>query len=62
LSHITDDGGYTYLRYESYLMLGDAGGVDMRVGDLESDPETLDRLQRIWIEYQKNLGETIFRV
>jgi hypothetical protein len=29
---------------------------------LETDPEKLNRLQRIWVEYQKKLGEEVFSV
>lgn len=59
--HITDDGGYSYRKYETFLMPKD-GMLDMRTGELETDPETLNRLQRIWVEYQKKLGETVFSV
>lgn len=36
--------------------------MDMRTGELETDPDKINRLQRIWVEYQKNLGETVFSV
>jgi hypothetical protein len=59
--HITDDGGYTYRRYDSYLMPGD-GTIDMRTVALETDPDILNRLQRIWVVYQQRLDETVFSV
>jgi hypothetical protein len=59
LRHITDDGGYSFHTFESYLM---PEGVDIRTGELETDPEKLNRLQRIWVEYQNKLGEEVFSV
>lgn len=59
--HITDDGGYSYRKYENFLMPKD-GMMDMRTSEFEADPEKLERLNRIWVEYQKKLGETIFSV
>jgi len=59
--HITDDGGYTYRKYDSYLMPGN-GTIDMRTIALETDPEKLNRLQHIWVVYQQRLGETVFGV
>jgi hypothetical protein len=59
--HITDDGGYTYRKYDSYLMPGD-GTTDMRTVALETDPDKLNRLQRIWVVYQQRLDETVFSV
>ena len=59
--HITDDGGYTYRKYDSYRMPGN-GTIDMRTVALETDPEKLNRLQRIWVVYQQRLGETVFSV
>jgi hypothetical protein len=59
--HITDDGGYTYRKYDSYLMPGDSS-TDMRTVALETDPEKLKRLQRIWVVYQQKLGETVLSV
>jgi hypothetical protein len=34
----------------------------MRTGEQETDPEKLNRLQRIWVEYQKKLGKEVFSV
>jgi len=59
--HITDDGGHTYRRYDSYLMPGD-GTTDMGTVALETDPDKLNRLQRIWVVYQQRLDETVFSV
>ena len=59
LQHITEDGGYTYQQVESYLL---EEGVEKRLGSIETDPGKLDALQRIWIAYQKTLGEPIFSV
>ena len=59
--HITDDGGHTYRRYDSCLMPGD-GTIDMRTAALETDPDKLNRLQRIWVVYQQRLDETVFSV
>ena len=44
----------------SILLNGE--GVHKRRVALETDPEKLSRLQSIWIEYQKKLGETVFSV
>jgi hypothetical protein len=59
--HITDDGGYTYRKYDSYLMPGN-GTIDMRAVALETDPDKLNRLQRIWVVYQQRLDQTVFSV
>ncbi|SRR6266851_7575043 len=59
LQHITDDGGHSYRQVTSYMM---EAGVEKRAGASETDPERLNRLQRIWVEYQKTLGETVFSV
>jgi len=61
LKHITDDGGYTYQKFDSYWMVGD-GTVDMRTVEFETDAEKLNRLHRIWVEYQKKLDEEVFSV
>ena len=58
LQHITDDGGQTYKKYESFMLLG-SGALDMRIGEVETDPEKLNRLQKILVEYQKKLGEEV---
>jgi hypothetical protein len=60
LDHITEDGGYSYLKFESFFMVD--GTMDMRTGELETDPEKLNRLQTIWVEYQKQLGQQVFSV
>jgi hypothetical protein len=60
LKHITDDGGYSFQKYDSYLMLD--GTIDMRTAVLEEDLEKLNRLQRIWIEYQKKTSDEVFSV
>jgi hypothetical protein len=36
--------------------------AEWRKAALEADPERLQRLSRIWVEYQKKLGEDIFSV
>jgi len=59
LQHITEDGGHSYHQVKSY---GTEDGIEKRKGTLETDPERLNRLQRIWIEYQKALEETVFSV
>lgn len=61
LEHITDDGGYSFKQVENYLML-DGSGIDKATGELETDPAKLNRLQKIWVAYQKRLGETVFSV
>jgi hypothetical protein len=60
-NHITEDGGFTYLKFDSFIMPAE-GTVDMRANALETDPEKLSRLQKIWVEYQKQLGEEVFSV
>ena len=55
LNHITEDGGYSYQPFESFIMQD--GTMEMRMAEFESDPEKLNRLNRIWIEYQKKQGE-----
>ena len=62
LQHITEDGGYSYQKFESFLMLDDNGGIDNRMTEQETDPEKLDRLQRIWVAYQQKLNEIVFSV
>ena len=58
LDHVTDDGGYSYQRYES---CGSPDGtMAMRTVGLETEPGRLKRLQNIWITYQQKLGETVF--
>ena len=42
-------------------MPGD-GTMDMRTVALETDPDILNRLQRIWVVYQQRLDETVFSV
>ncbi len=59
--HITEDGGYTYHKFQNYIMIGD-GKMNMRVTEQETDRERLDRLQRIWVAYQQKLNETVFSV
>lgn len=59
LQHITEDGGHSYRQVKSYML---EEGVEKRGGAFETDPERLNRLQRIWVEYQKALGETVFSV
>jgi hypothetical protein len=61
LDHITDDGGYTFQKYDSFLAVQD-GGIEMRVTAPETDPEKLDRLGKIFVTYQQLLGETVFSV
>jgi hypothetical protein len=61
LEHITEDGGYSYHQVKNLMMM-DGEGIDKRMEDLEIDPEKLNRLQKIWVEYQKNLGEEVFSV
>jgi len=61
LEHITDDGGYSFSQVENSILLNGEGVHKRRVA-LETDPEKLSRLQSIWIEYQKKLGETVFSV
>jgi hypothetical protein len=58
LNHVTDDGGYSYQKYESYGMPD--GTKDMRPVAPETDQEKLSRLQRIWVVYQQTLGEKVF--
>lgn len=60
--HFTDDGGYSFYRYESFLMLEGQGGVEMRLTEKETEQEKLAQLQRIWVEYQRQLGEVVFSV
>ena len=38
------------------------GTMDMRTVALETDPDILNRLQRIWVVYQQRLDETVFSV
>jgi hypothetical protein len=59
LQHITDDGGYSFQCVESFAM---EEGVEKRCGKIETDPERLSRLQKIWVKYQQILGETVFSV
>jgi hypothetical protein len=61
LEHITDDGGYSYKQVDNFIML-DGTGIDKRTAQLETDPEKLNRLQKIWVVYQRKLGETVFSV
>src|SRR5262245_33894795 len=61
-NHFTDDGGYTFSKYDSYLMLEGQGGVEMRLTEKETDEEKLAQLQQIWVEYQRKLGEVVFSV
>jgi hypothetical protein len=58
--HFTEDGGYSFLKYDSYLMPD--GTIDMRMAQVETDPDKLNRLHKIWVEYQKKLGEEVFSV
>jgi hypothetical protein len=60
LNHITEDGGYSYQPFESFIMRD--GTMEMRMAEFESDPTRLNRLNKIWIEYQKKLAEEIFSV
>jgi hypothetical protein len=59
LEHITDDGGLTFKPSASYFM---PEGVEKVVAEPETDPEKVARLNRIWVEYQKKLGEPVFSV
>lgn len=59
LQHITEDGGHSFHNVESFAM---EDGVEKRCGKVEADSERLNRLNRIWIEYQRILGETVFSV
>lgn len=60
LEHITEDGGHTYRKFDTYMMLGEPAAVDWRLADQETDPEKLSRLQKIWVAYQRERGETVF--
>jgi hypothetical protein len=60
LDHITEDGGYSYQTFDSYIM--EDGTMDMRIVAVETDPEKLNRLNRIWVVYQQKLGETVFSI
>jgi hypothetical protein len=59
LRHITEDGGFTYQQYSSYIA---EVGVEVHKGALETDPDRLVRLHRISVAYQQELGETVFSV
>ncbi len=61
LNHITLDGGHSYRRFDNYLV-AEEGSKNMRAEFFEDDPEKLNRLQRIWIAYQRKLGETVLSV
>jgi hypothetical protein len=52
---------YSHQAVENYIMLN-GDGIEKRVVAFETDPEKLDRLQRIWVAYQQKLGETVFSV
>ena len=56
LQHITRDEGKTYHQFESYLM-PHSGSLDMHITVQETDPERLNRLQRIWVAYQQKLTQ-----
>jgi len=60
LDHVTLDGGSSYQKYSSFWMPD--GTVDMRIKELETDAEKLIRLNRIFVAYQQELGETVFGV
>jgi len=58
--YLTDDGGYSYKKFGTSIRLD--GTMEMCLGELESDPENLNRLHKIWVAYQQKLGETVFSV
>ena len=52
--HITQDGGCSYQRTETFLCRD--GGLEKRLGVTETDPEQIKVLERIWAEYHQEIA------
>ncbi|MCU1341137.1 MAG: hypothetical protein JWN92_560 [Candidatus Acidoferrum typicum] len=55
--HITDDGGNSYRKFEEFMIPTPPTTNLVKESQVEADPITLKRLQRIWVAYQQKCSE-----
>jgi hypothetical protein len=56
--HYTDDYGDTFVKMTSYL--GPDWGMVKVMGEVETDPEKVERLKNLWMAYQRDRGWPVF--
>jgi hypothetical protein len=57
--HLTDDGGITFKRVTSSLLPPD-WVMNKDIGEIETDPEKLLELPKVWAAYREALGGAVF--
>jgi hypothetical protein len=57
--HLTDDGGITFKRVTSSLLPPD-WLMNKDIGEIETDPEKLLELPKVWAAYREAFGGPVF--